>query len=98
MMAVPRSLAGLGRTAPWQSLLNLPQLRERFLGNCQRLHQNGYIPQFAWDDIQIMFIFHHELGHVTVALFDTPLCKIARITKILAALTASEAFRMTTRS
>jgi hypothetical protein len=51
-----------------QPLLDLAHLDERLLRDGQRLHQHGHIAQLARHRVQVVPLFHDELGHEAVQI------------------------------
>jgi len=86
------------RVAPWQPLLHTRKLLQRFLGDGQRLHQHCDVAQLARDHAEVALLFHHELRHVAVLLFDAALGVVAGVAIILTALAAGYATWMRART
>ena len=82
-VAMGRGLPRRCRAAPRETLLDLPDLGESFLGDRQRFYQHGDVTQFFRHRVHILFVIDNELGHKTVGFLNAPLFKISREAKIL---------------
>src|SRR5258705_12505610 len=90
-MAVCLRLAGNDRTAPSQSLLNIPHLRQAFFGDGERLDEHGGIAHVSGYWIHKLFVVDDELRHKAMLFFNTPFGEVAGEAEILPARSASHA-------
>ena len=77
------ALADGSRVFPRQTLLHLPDLRQRLFRHGQRFNQHSYVPQIARHEIQVLFLIDEVLRQEPMGHFDPALGKVAGKTKIL---------------
>ncbi len=97
-MAMRVGLAGLFATGPGQSLLYVPDLYQRLLGDRQRFDQHCHVTQRHRYGVHVFFIVNDVLCHEAVLLFDASLGEIAREAEILPAVDAGHAVTVRARA
>src|SRR5262249_41877248 len=90
-VTVAASLALNVRTVPWQTRLDLPDLRERLLGDGQWLHENRHVAQLARHDVHILLVVNNVLGHEAVGHVDAALREVAGVAEVLTVAAAGQA-------
>src|SRR5262245_11396958 len=78
------SFTGCNRTAPGQTLLDIPDLDQGFLGNRQRFDENSDFSHLIGHPIHVLLVVDDELRHEAMPLLDTALLEVAGEAKILA--------------
>ena len=89
--AVAVVLARPVRALPGQSLLHLPELDQRLLGDRERLDEDGDLAQRRGHGHEVLLVLDDTLGQEAVRLLDAALAELAREAEVLAPAAARDA-------